>query len=429
MQLDIGLNRIVRLGQLVILIAFGSAAIWLAFAPLHGAVVAHGLVKVENYRQTVQHNEGGIVRKILVREGEHVRQGQALIELEDSQAASAYGVLRSALDAELARKARLESEATLSPKIVFPVDLLNRSDSPVVTEMFEREKRLFLARLETLKGQVKSLEKQIDQIDKEFDALSSQMKAELGSEKLAEEELESYRVLRDKNFISTPRLLEQKRKVLDYQSRSEERRAEVARTLRLKEELNLKTISLRSDYSRGAAQELKEATNRVVELSDRLRPAEDMLKRSIIAAPVSGSVLALKTNTPGASIAPRENLLEIVPDNTTLMIEAQVGIDSIKELHLGQKADIRFSALPYRTTPLILGSVKYIAADIQLTKEGQPYYLVQILPAPESLQTAQIPQLQPGMAAEVFIQTQPRTALEYFLKPVTDTLARSFRER
>src|SRR5574343_250571 len=352
MQLDIGLNRIVRLGQWVILIAFGSAAIWLAFAPLHGAVVAHGLVKVENYRQTVQHNEGGIVRKILVREGDHVRQGQ-----------------------------------------------------------------------------VRSLEKQIDQIDKEFDALSSQMKAEIGSEKLAEEELESYRVLRDKNFISTPRLLEQKRKVLDYQSRSEERRAEVVRTLRLKEELNLKIISLRSDYSRGAAQELKESTNRVVELSDRLRPAEDMLKRSIISAPVSGSVLALKTNTPGASIAPRENLVEIVPDNTTLLIEAQVGIDSIKELHLGQTADIRFSALPYRMTPLALGSVKYIAADIQLTKEGQPYYLVQVLPAPESLQAAQIPQLQPGMAAEVFIQTQPRTALEYFLKPVTDTLARSFRER
>jgi HlyD family type I secretion membrane fusion protein len=352
-----------------------------------------------------------------------------LIELEDSQAAAAYGVLRSALDAELARKSRLESEAILSPKITFSKELTNRADSPVVTEMIEREQRLFQARAETLKGQIKSLEKQISQIDKEFDALSSQMNAERGSEELAREELESYRVLRDKNFISTPRLLEQKRKVLDYQSRSEERRADVARTLRLKEELNLKIISLRSDYSRGAAQELKEATNRIVELSDRLRPAEDMLKRSVIAAPVSGSVLALKTNTPGASIAPRENLLEIVPDNTTLLVEAQVGIDSIKELHLGQTADIRFSALPYRTTPLVLGNVKYIAADIQLTKEGQPYYLVQILPTPESLQASQIPQLQPGMAAEVFIQTQPRTALEYFLKPVTDTLARSFRER
>ncbi|MBK6388586.1 MAG: HlyD family efflux transporter periplasmic adaptor subunit [Rhodoferax sp.] len=228
---------------------------------------------------------------------------------------------------------------------------------------------------------------------------------------------------------SPPRLLEQKRKVLDYQSRSEERRADVARTLRLKEELNLKIISLRSDYSRGAAQELKDATNRIVELSDRLRPAEDMLKRSVIAAPVAGTVLALKTNTPGASIAPRENLLEIVPDDSTLLIEAQVGIDSIKELHLGQTADIRFSALPYRTTPLVSGRVKYIAADIQLTKEGQPYYLVQILPIPESLEEAQTPKLQPGMAAEIFVQTQPRTAFEYLLQPVTDTLARSFRER
>lgn len=429
MHIDIGLNRIIRLGQLVILLTFGSAALWLAFAPLHGAVVANGLVKVKNYRQTVQHNEGGIVRKILVREGEHVQLGQALIELEDSQAASAYGVLRSALDAELARKARLESEAILSPKITFPKELISRADSPVVAEMTEREQRLFQARAATLNGQVKSLEKQMSQTDKEFDALSSQMKAERGSEELAQEELESYRVLRDKNFISTPRLLEQKRKVFDYQSRAEERRADVARTLRLKEELNLKIISLRSDYSRGAAQELKEATNRIVEFSDRLRPAEDMLKRRIIAAPVAGSVLALKTNTPGASIAPRENLLEIVPDNSTLLVEAQVGIDSIKELHIGQTADIRFPALPYRTTPLISGNVTYVAADIQLTKEGHPYYLVQVLPIPESLESAQISKLQPGMAAEVFIQTQARTALEYFLKPVTDTLARSFRER
>lgn len=429
MDRDFSFQRIIHLGRWVILAAFGSATLWLAFAPLHGAVVARGLIKVENYRRTVQHNEGGIVRRILVKEGQHIQRGEALIELEDSQASAAYGVLRSALDAELARRARLEAEAIQGGKIEFPRELLDRSETPVVAEMLERERRLFKARRDNLNSQIRSLERQIVQIDKEYDALSGQLKAERGAEELAQEELESYRVLRDKNYIATPRLLEQRRKVLDYQSRSEERRAESARTLRLKEELQLKIMTLRAEYAQSATQDLKDATNRVVELADRLRPAEDLLQRSRIKSPETGVVIGLKANTAGSSIAPRETLMEIVPDDSTLLIEAQIGVDSIKEVYGGQHADIRFTALPYRTTPMVSGRLTYIAADAQYTKDGVPYYLVQILPDSESLATAEIPQLKPGMAAEIYLKTKPRTAIEYLLQPITDTLSRSFRER
>lgn len=429
MELNLGFDRIVRLGHLVILIAFGSLFAWLTFAPLHGAVVARGLVKVESHRKTVQHNEGGIIEKILVRDGQHVEQGEALIELDTNQTAATYGIFRSALDAELARMARLEAEALLATQLRFPPELLARETSPVVSEMMGREKKLFQTRLQMLHSQTSSLEKQIDLLDQQLGALTGQHEAEQGAENLAKEELESYKALREKNFISTPRLLEQKRKVLDYLSRSEERRAELAQAKRTREEIRLKIINLRSQYTQEASQELKDATQRIAELNDRLRPAADQLARSTIRSPATGTVMALRANTSGASIAPRDPLLDIVPDSSNLVIETQVGVDEIKQLFVGQTSDIRFSALPYRSTPLITGKVSYIAADAQVSKEGTPYYLIHILPDKLSQKEAKIPALQPGMAAEIYIRTEARTALEYFMKPITETLARSFVER
>lgn len=422
-------KRIARIGQLIILIFFGGAGLWMTFAPLHGAVVATGSVKVESYRRTIQLNEGGIIKAILVKEGQKVAQGEHLLELEDSEASAGYGVLRGALDALLARKSRLETEATLGGKITFHPDLLAREKMPAVAELMERERRLFIAKREVLNDQVNSLQRQIQEIDKEHQALNEQVAAESGAERSAQEELKSYDRLLEKNFISQPKWLEQKRKVYDYQSRTAEHKADLSRSIRNKEELKLKVLSLRSEYMRVATEELKDTTARIVELSDRIRPAEELLKRRTVVAPVAGTVLALKSNLVGSGIGPREPLMDIVPEGSALMIEAQVGVDSIKELHLDQLAEIRFPALPHRTTPLVEGKVTYIAADAQTTKDGMPYYMVRIQPDPASMEEAKLPPLQPGMAAEVYIQTYARTALEYFIKPVSETLTKSFRER
>lgn len=429
LAMDIDSSRVIRLGRLIILIAFGGIGAWLAFAPLQGAVVAAGFVKVDNNRKTVQHNEGGIVKEIRVHDGEHVTRGQQLILLEDTQVSAAYLVLRSALDAELARQARLQAEATGKSTFDFPAELTKRGQEPVVAELIGREQVLFRTRLETLRKQTHLLEKQIVRVDNELNALEGQMTADKTSRQLAEEELQTYSVLREKNFISGTRLLEQKRMVSDYQSRSEERRADIARTLRLREELQLKIVGLESDYSSGAAAELKDSSARVVELSERLKPSENALGRQAITSPVSGIVLGLKVHTPGAAIGPREPLMDIVPDSGALLIEAQAGVDAIKEMYQGQTTDIRFTALPYRTTPLINGQITYISPDILTDREGRPFYQIHVLPDRHAMKSAGIPPLQPGMAAELYIQTQSRTALEYLLKPITDSLARAFRER
>lgn len=427
--MDIDAKRIARTGQLIIVLVFGGVAIWLATAPLHGAVVVPGSVMVDANRKTIQHSEGGIVKTILVRDGDRVSLGQPLVVLQDSQVSAAYSVLRNALDAEQARQSRLRAEASTAADVAFPAELIGRRDNPDVAEIMVREQMLFRTRRSALGEQVKLIEEQIGQAGRQAEALKRQMEAEIRARKFSEEELATYASLHEKQFIATTRLLEQKRVVAEYQSRSEERQADIAGALKARDELRLRIAGLRSDYSRVAAEDLKDSTVRVVELYERMRSSEDALRRQTIAAPVSGHILGLRVHTAGAAIGPREALMDIVPDSGPLVIHGRAGVDSIKELYVGQEAEIRFTALPYRTTPLVPGRLNYIAADAMVDELGMPYFQVHVEPDAAAMRRAGLPPLQPGMAAELYIRTQARTALEYLLRPVVDSLLRAFRER
>lgn len=420
-------KRLIRVGQLIIAIAFVGLGIWLALAPLQGAVIMMAQAKVDANRKAVQHNEGGIVNEILVRDGDIVTQGQPLIVLRDAQAEALYSVTHTALDAELARHARLEAEMTGStPK--FPQALLQRKDDPVAAEMMRREQALFEERRRALAAQIALLENQARSVGDEVEALKAQMDAERMGAAAAEEEMASLASLKDQKFVSNTRLLTQKRVISDYRSREEERRSEIAHAQSQREELRLRAVTLRSDLVRQAAEEAKASTTRIMELQDRLRPASDLLQRLTIRAPVAGRVLNLAVHTAGGTIAPRATLMEIVPDTGPLVLEGRVHVDSIKELHVGQAADIRLTALPQRTTPLLPGKVSYISPDALTVEDGATFYLVQLVPDSAEARSP-LADLQPGMAAEVFIRTKPRTALEYLLEPVTDTMMRAFRER
>lgn len=420
-------KRLIRIGQLIIAIAFVGLGIWLALAPLQGAVIMMAQAKVDANRKAVQHNEGGIVNEIFVRDGDIVAEGQPLIVLRDAQAEALYSVTHTALDAELARHARLEAEMTGStPK--FPQALLQRKDEPVAAEMMRREQALFEERRRALAAQIALLENQAKSVGDEVEALKAQMAAERMGAAAAEEEMASLASLKDQKFVANTRLLTQKRVISDYRSREEERRSEIAHAQSQREELRLRAVTLRSDLVRQAAEEAKASTTRIMELQDRLRPASDLLQRLTIRAPVAGRVLNLAVHTAGGTIAPRATLMEIVPDTGPLVLEGRVHVDSIKELHVGQAADIRLTALPQRTTPLLPGKVSYISPDALTVEDGATFYLVQLVPDSAEARSP-LADLQPGMAAEVFIRTKPRTALEYLLEPVTDTMMRAFRER
>lgn len=428
--MDILPGKLAKLGLLLALTAFAGLGIWAATAPIQGAVVTVGLVKSGGHRKTIQHNEGGIVKAILVRDGDHVARGQPLILLEDASVSAGFQLVRGTLDAEMARLARLQAEAVEAQRLTFPAELTARGGEADVADLMARELALFENRRHALQEQTLILQSQIDDIAAESNALRAQLQAEEEAGNAAEEELRLYESLREQQFVSTARLLAQKRLVSEYQSREEQRRAEIARASQRRKELRLHVAALRNDYTRAAAEGLKENSMRLIELRERLLPSHDALRRQTISAPVAGRVLGLRVHTPGAGIGPREPLLDIVPEGDALVIEAQVGVDAIKQLRLEQPADIRFTALPYRSTPLIMGSVVYISPDVLIDqKSGVPAYQIHIRPDVDSLKAAKITRLEPGMAAELYIRTEARTPLEYLLRPVTDTAMRAFREQ
>jgi len=424
-----GWSHPIALGGLVISLALVAFAAWAMFAPLSGAVVALGLVKTEQNRKAVQHSEGGIIKTLLVRDGNLVKAGQAVIELESVSTDSNYQLLREMTAFETLKRDRLDAEQQLAAH--FPLDprLNALYGKELVSPAYQRELRIFRARRASLDQQIATLAEQLNAIELERRALAAQIRADQDAIRLVNEELAMNRSLESQKFVTKARVMSYERAVADYQSKLGEHEATLAQTAQRTNDVKLRVASLRNDYQRLASEEYKESNSRLVEFRERLRPAEDALQRKIIHAPVSGKVVGSRFHAPGQVAGPREILLEIVPDEENLILEAQVSVDGIKDLYIDQAADIRFTAFKSRTTPIVTGKVIYVSADALADKNGVPFYQVHIRPDSKSLKQAGIIGIQPGMAAEVFILTEGRSALDYLLAPITDTLRKSMREK
>ncbi len=224
------------------------------------------------------------------------------------------------------------------------------------------------------------------------------------------------------------RLMTLQRAVAEYEARYGERRAELSKARQRASELEFRILSMRNTYVQSATDEMKEATTRMFDLEERIRPSKDASERQKIAAPIAGEVVGLRTINPGSVIGPREVLMEIVPNEKRLIVEARIRPEDINHVRAGSEADIRLTAYQSRTTPLVPGSVTYVSGDRLVDQQsGAPYYVVQI-DVPENALAASSLRLQAGMPAEVFIKTDTRTALDYLLAPVTSYLRRAMRE-
>lgn len=402
---------------------------WLVLAPLSGAVIAPGFVKVDMNRKVVQHQEGGIVKEILVRDGERVRQGQTLLVIGDVRLDATLDLLRTQHDGERAKVARLEAERALLSDVKFPPELAARRDEPKVAELLQRETALFRARREALDSQIAVLRKQIRQTEDEAKALDGQIAAEARALKSQKEELAVNQQLLQQGFVQKTRLMSLERAVAEYEARWEEHRAELAKTRQRASELELRVLAQRNSYVQSATDELKEASTRLFDLEERLRPSKDASERQRIAAPIAGEVVGLRVFNPGAVIAPREVLMEIVPEDKTLIVEARIRPEDINHVRAGSPAEVRLTAYQSRTTPLVAGSVNYVSADRLVdTQSGAPYYTVHVDVSAGALEEAGNLRMQAGMPAEVYIRTDSRTAFDYIVAPVMSYLRRGMRE-
>ena len=420
---------LIRAGIMGTLILIGGIGAWVWLAPISGAVIGAGLIKVDMNRKTVQHQEGGIVSEILVRDGSKVKADQTLIVLKDVRVDAGNEAVRTQLDAELAKAARLSAEVT-HQNIDFPAELLERRSDTRVAELLKHESTVFRVRREALANQINLLQSQAREARDEIKARSGQMKADDEAIKLQRQELAANASLANQGFVSKTRLLTLQREVAQYESRRAEGAAEMARAQQKVSDLELRAETLRNSFAQEASNELRQTTTAIFELRERLRPAQDAEKRQRITAPITGVVVDLRVTSVGAVIAPREPILDIVPDNADLLVEARVRPEDVTFVHMDAHADVRLTAFRQRITPTVNGTVTYISADRLVDKDNKnaPYYMVHVRVSPDSLKRAGDLQLQAGMPAEVFIQTTPRNALQYLVDPILAFLQRSLRE-
>ncbi len=422
-------QRIIKFGTFAILLVFGGLGTWATVAPLSGAVIGSGVVKVDLNRKTVQHLEGGIVREIRVRDGDQVEAGQVLIVIADERVDASVDVLQGQLDAELAKAARLAAERDSLEQLQFPEALTSRRDDPKVAELIGTETSFFDTRRRALAEQVALLEEQIEESHKEIKSLRMRADAEQAAAGLLRQEIAAHEQLEKQHYVRKMDILRLKRGIEEYKARRGEHLADIARAEQRISNLKLRIASSRDKYLQDAAEGLTAAQARIFDLQERLRPSIDMQRRQHILAPISGTVVNMSVFTVGGVITPREPLMDIVPEDNLLIVEAQIPVDAIDDIILGQDADVRLSAYKRRSTPLVSGKVTYVSADrLTDSRTNESYYLIHVSVDRRSLDEAGNLSLYPGMPAEVYIRTGERTALDYMLSPVTATLRRAARE-
>jgi HlyD family type I secretion membrane fusion protein len=407
----------------------GGFGFWAATAPLDNAAVAPGTVIAEGKRKTVQHKEGGIVAQILVAEGAEVAAGDPVVRLDDTQARSALEALRIQHDELLAQEARLRAERDATPEIHFPDELIGRQDEARIAALLNGQRRLLAARRDSLNNQIDILAQRMVQIDSEIAGQQAQLVGAERQMRLIQEEIAGVTVLVDKGLERRPRLLALQREAANLEGTSGEKRALIAQAQQRRGETELQILDLQNQRSEEVATELRDVQGRLTELEERLTAAADVLRRTVVTAPVGGTVMDLRIHTSGGVIGAGESILDIVPTEDALVIEAKVRPTDIDTVHAGLPAQVRLTAFKQRTTPVLSGEVAHVGADsLSDERTGTNYYIAHVVIERGELERAGNLSLRPGMPADVMIVTGRRTALEYLISPLRDSFARAFRE-
>ena len=420
------LVRQTRRMLLPLALVVGLTAFWSATAPLSGAVVANGQVKVELNRKTVQHQEGGIVREILVRDGERVRAGQPLVVVGDVRSDAELSLLQDQLRAARIRSARAEAEAALQLHFAAPADLAGEPDA---AEHLAREHALFTARRRTLDEQIAALEKQIREAHAQAGALEGRITATETSARLSAEEVEMHNKLVREGFINRTKLLELQREASDYVAHVGEYRGELASARQRVGELEARIAQARNQYQQQAADELKEASAKVRELGEKLRPSQDQVERQMVRSPVDGEVMSMHVSAVGEVVGPRETILDVVPEHEKLVVEAHVHPQDIDHVHKDAPAEVRLSAFDARTVPLLPAKVVFISPDrVTEPDRGESWFVATVEVDVASLKNYPQIHLRAGMPAELFVTTPERTLFQYLTKPLNLFSSRAMRE-
>jgi HlyD family secretion protein len=424
------MRRTFLVGASAIALFGGTLGLWAAASPLSGAVVASGQFVVDSNVKKIQHQTGGVVAELPVREGARVKAGELILRLDETLTRANLQIVVKQLDEIMARQARLEAERGGSEKFTLPAALLARMDVPEVAKSVADEERLLATRRSQREGQKQQLSQRIGQLNEEIAGIDAQLRSRDEQIKLLRRELDGLRDLFNRNLVPMTRIMPVEREAANMTGQRGQLTAARAQAEGKISEINLQLLQIDIDMQTETGRELRELQAKFAELSERKVAAEDQLRRVEIRSPIDGYVHQLAVHTVGGVISPAEPAMLIVPHNDELQIEARINPTDIDQLHIGQKAVVKVMAGNQRTTPELTGEVARIAADVTREQQtGLVYYLVRVnLPRAELAKLEDL-KIMSGMQAEAYIQTATRTPFEYLLKPLKDQFNRAFRER
>ncbi len=425
-------SRIIKFGLFFLVITLGSFSFWAGFAPLSSALIASGEVVVNSYRKSIQHYEGGIVENIFVRNGDKVAAGDPLIRIDAIQAEAKQVSNEKRLLTTQAELERLLVEQNFGETFIFSDNLIESAKKDLdVHNALLQQGQLHSARLKAFTQEQQALNTRTEQIRQQMAGLSKQSSILKEQVESLKNEQQAYTTLFKEGLGDGQRARELDRSVLSTQNEIARLESEISRLIIQITETDLQIATRKQDYLKEVGERIRETQNNYYGFQEIQQLTADRINRSTVRSPEAGIVVDMQIHTLGSVAAPGQILLDLVPEHDTFVVEAKLMIQDINEVYAGQKADIRFSAFNAKITKVIEGEVINVSADRLINEHNQmPYYLarIRVTELGEKDMTDDM-LLRPGMPAEVMIRRGDRTLFSYLLKPLSDSFARSLKEK
>lgn len=416
-------------GHVSVVVMIGVLGGWAYTANINGAVIAPATLVVESYSKKVQHREGGIVSRILVKDGDRVEGGQDLLLMDTTDTKSELAIVEGLLDELVIKKARLDAARDGRAELDLPGEIAARAGEAAVASIIAGQQKLLASSTESDKGKVEQLEQQVKQLAEQIDGIEAQISSQSTQSKLIAEELKSLNTLRSQGLVPNSRVLSVEREAARLKGVKAELQASRASAESKIGEVKLRIIQIGEDRRTEVLAELRETESRIAELQEKRVSASARLSRTSIKAPITGTIYQLAVHTEGGVIGPGDTLMLIVPEGDDLVLEAQVSPNDIDQVVAGQPAQVRFPGFNARVTPEVGAEVTQVAADVsRMDANAPPFYSVRLTIPAKELERLGDQKLKPGMMAEAFIQTEARSPLAYLVKPLWDQIAHAWRE-
>ena len=415
-------------GFTAITLLIGGVGLWSVRTQIAGAIIASGIIVVENNRQIVQHAEGGVVGKIIARDGDTVTAGALLIQLDDTLLRSELSVAELQLVELSARRGRLTAERDGALQITFP-DNLTAYGPNAAAEQMEGQRKLFEARLQSLENEQSQIGERIKQAGNQIKGAEAQLNALAIQEDLITEELTGQETLLEKGLVQAQRVSTLRREAARLAGEIGEISAGIAQFRGEIAAFEIERLKLETTRRENAIVELRDIQFRELELSEQRRSLLERLARLDIRAPVGGIVYGSTVFAQNSVVRPAEALMYVVPQDQPLIVSARIEAIHIDQVRIGQTASLLFTSFNQRLTPAVSGRVIAVSADVfQDETTGVTYYKVDIVPLESELSKLKDQEVLPGMPVETHLRTEDRTPLSYLTKPLTDYFGRALRE-